>query len=181
MRDNPPDDLSPASYRYWDERGWSSSEEEAGEEENRVPCEPGASRPAGWSDYQSAWLNALGGEDGAEGCSELAFALDKKSVDADAPNKNVDDDDAKVTAEEKRWRDVLDDVLDDAWYLEEVVGRKRWGAHGVKYLPKIDGVANYVLPVIHVELGICTDIKPYIEEGAGGVLGASKHDEEGCK
>ena len=62
------------------------------------------------------------------------------------------------------------------------MGRKRWGAHGVKYLPKIDGVANYVLPVIHVELGIgSTDINSYIEEGVGGVLGASKRDEEGCK
>ena len=107
-------------------------------------------------------------------------------MDADTPNKNVDDDDAKVTAEEKRWRDVLDDVLDgvldgvldDTWYLEEVVGRKRWGAHGVKYP---DGVANYVLPVIHVDLGIGTDINSYIEEGVDGVLGASKHDDEGCK
>ena len=187
MRDNPPDDLSPASYPYWDERGWSSSEEEADKEKNRVPCEPGASRPAGWSDYQSAWLNALGGEDGAEGCSELAFALNKKSVGADATNKNVDDADeacgtvCHFSSFRATWRDVLDAVLDDAWYLEEVVGRKRWGAHGVKYLPKIDGVANYVLPVIHVELGIGNDINSYIDEGVGGVLGASKRDEEGCK
>ena len=44
------------------------------------------------------------------------------------------------------------------------------------------GMANYVLPVIHVELGIgSTDINSYIEEGVGGVLGASKRDEEGCK
>ena len=165
-RDNPPDDLSPASYRCRDERGWSSSEEEAGEEENRVPCEPGASRPAGWSDYQSAWLNALGGEDGAEGCSE------KENLPEACGTV------CHFSSFRATWRDVLDAVLDDAWYLEEVVGRKRWGAHGVKYP---DGVANYVLPVMHVELGIATGINSYIEEGVDSVLGASKHDDEGCK
>ena len=173
-------------------------------------------------------------------CSELAFALNKKSADADAANMNVDDDKgAKVMADEKRtllaqrsanqasdrqfpeeveyeeeasaqdryarcralrsfrksyrYRDPKENlpethdavyhfssfratqcnVLEDArdLDLEEVMGRKGWGAHGVKYLPKIDGVANYVLPVMHVELGIATGINSYIEEGVDGVLG----------
>lgn len=60
----------------------------------------GTSRPAGWSDYQSAWLDALDPNEEGEDHGELAFALNKKSNnDADTV---MDDEDDQVNAEEKR-------------------------------------------------------------------------------
>ena len=66
--------------------------------------QPGLSRPAGWSDYQSAWLDAIGeDEEDAEDRGELAFALNKKSGDATTVGGDAFmDDDIDVTAEEKR-------------------------------------------------------------------------------
>ena len=82
-------------------------------------------------------------------------------------------------------RDVLDDLLDDARDLEEMVGRKRWGVHGVKHLPKVntDEVANYVLPVTATYVGLIVgnDIVSCIGDRVGGVVGTSKHDEGGCE
>mmetsp|Transcript_32005 Transcript_32005/g.67738 ORF Transcript_32005/g.67738 Transcript_32005/m.67738 type:complete len:1028 (-) Transcript_32005:236-3319(-) len=70
-------------------------------QKNSKEFQPGTSRPAGWSDYQSAWLDALGDEDeDGEDRGELAFALNKKSTDTVA-DTNMDDDD-EVNAEEKR-------------------------------------------------------------------------------
>ena len=63
----------------------------------------GTSRPAGWSDYQSAWLDAIDDEDedAAADRGELAFALNKKSK-PENDNDDLMDDDAEVNAEEKR-------------------------------------------------------------------------------
>ena len=63
---------------------------------------PGTSRPAGWSDYQSAWLDALDGNDEeGEDHGELAFALNNKKSDNDT-HMGDDDDDGGVNAEERR-------------------------------------------------------------------------------
>lgn len=66
--------------------------------------QPGTSRPAGWSDYQSAWLDAIGeDEEDAEDRGELAFALNKKNGDATTVGGDAFmDDDVDVNAEEKR-------------------------------------------------------------------------------
>eukprot|EP00577_Skeletonema_sp_RCC1716_P003200 CAMPEP_0113373980 /NCGR_PEP_ID=MMETSP0013_2-20120614/1341_1 /TAXON_ID=2843 ORGANISM="Skeletonema costatum, Strain 1716" /NCGR_SAMPLE_ID=MMETSP0013_2 /ASSEMBLY_ACC=CAM_ASM_000158 /LENGTH=1014 /DNA_ID=CAMNT_0000255943 /DNA_START=39 /DNA_END=3083 /DNA_ORIENTATION=- /assembly_acc=CAM_ASM_000158 len=67
--------------------------------------EPGTSRPAGWSDYQSAWLDAIGeDEEDAEDRGELAYALNKKNGDATTVGGGdaFMDDDVDVNAEEKR-------------------------------------------------------------------------------
>lgn len=66
--------------------------------------QPGTSRPAGWSDYQSAWLDAIGEDDeDAEDRGELAFALNKKNGDATTVGGDAFmDDDDDVNAEEKR-------------------------------------------------------------------------------
>mmetsp|Transcript_6815 Transcript_6815/g.10354 ORF Transcript_6815/g.10354 Transcript_6815/m.10354 type:complete len:968 (+) Transcript_6815:151-3054(+) len=70
----------------------------------------GVARPAGWSDYQSAWLDAIGDdEEGEEGADpfdhgELAFDLNKKKDDATVITKmDMDVEDANmVTAEERK-------------------------------------------------------------------------------
>ena len=67
--------------------------------------QPGNSRPAGWSDYQSAWLDALGDnqDEDDEDRGELAFALNKKNGDATTVGGgDYMDDDDNVNAEEKR-------------------------------------------------------------------------------
>mmetsp|Transcript_31592 Transcript_31592/g.46303 ORF Transcript_31592/g.46303 Transcript_31592/m.46303 type:complete len:923 (-) Transcript_31592:762-3530(-) len=66
----------------------------------------GESRPTGWSDYQSAWLDAidLDGEEDEVDHGELAFALNKKSDSASvAAAGMLDLDEANdVTPEERR-------------------------------------------------------------------------------
>ncbi len=70
----------------------------------------GVARPAGWSDYQSAWLDAINdGEEGEEGVDpfdhgELAYDLNKKKDDATAITKmDMDEEDANnVTAQERK-------------------------------------------------------------------------------
>ena len=73
--------------------------DEADDDENNF------SRPTGWSDYQSAWLDAvdddIGGDDGFDH-GELAKELNKKSS-ASVADCNMDLDDANdVTPEERR-------------------------------------------------------------------------------
>ena len=65
---------------------------------------PGTSRPSGWSDYQSAWLDALDGNDDEEDRGELAYALNKKDDNKDGADTLMgdDDDDGGVNAEERR-------------------------------------------------------------------------------
>ena len=61
-------------------------------------------RPAGWSDYQAAWLDALDDdEDAARDHGELAFALNKKETASVAGGIDVDMDEANdVTPEERQ-------------------------------------------------------------------------------
>jgi len=61
-------------------------------------------RPAGWSDYQAAWLDAVDdNEDAARDHGELAFALNKKETASIAGGIDVDMDEANdVTPEERR-------------------------------------------------------------------------------
>lgn len=71
----------------------------------------GTVRPAGWSDYQSAWLDAIDDEEGQDGeehndpfdHGELAFELNKKKDDATITNMDMDEEDANnVNAKERK-------------------------------------------------------------------------------
>jgi pre-rRNA-processing protein TSR1 len=66
----------------------------------------GTARPAGWSDYQSAWMDAIGEDDAEDPFDhgELAFDLNKKRDDATVITKmDMDEEDANnVTAEERK-------------------------------------------------------------------------------
>ncbi|KAL7534857.1 hypothetical protein ACHAXR_006123, partial [Thalassiosira sp. AJA248-18] len=102
---------------------------------------PGSSRPAGWSDYQSAWLDALDeNEEDTEDRGELAFALNKKKGTADDNGDDLmddDDDDIGVNAEEKRAllaarkKDREDDrqFPDEVDYEEETSARDRYARY----------------------------------------------------
>lgn len=61
-------------------------------------------RPAGWSDYQSAWLDAVDGDDAQDEFDhgELAKELNKKSSATVATEANMDLDDANNISEEER-------------------------------------------------------------------------------
>eukprot|EP00584_Thalassiosira_punctigera_P020182 CAMPEP_0172549544 /NCGR_PEP_ID=MMETSP1067-20121228/18584_1 /TAXON_ID=265564 ORGANISM="Thalassiosira punctigera, Strain Tpunct2005C2" /NCGR_SAMPLE_ID=MMETSP1067 /ASSEMBLY_ACC=CAM_ASM_000444 /LENGTH=1058 /DNA_ID=CAMNT_0013336937 /DNA_START=47 /DNA_END=3223 /DNA_ORIENTATION=- len=106
------------------------------EKKSAKTFKPGTSRPAGWSDYQSAWLDALGDEDeGNEDHGELAFALNKKK---NASEKDmVDDDDIEVNAEEKRAllaarkKDMKDNFQfpDEVDHEEETSARDRYARY----------------------------------------------------
>eukprot|EP00980_Cylindrotheca_fusiformis_P017853 scaffold5653_cov147-Cylindrotheca_fusiformis.AAC.15 len=64
----------------------------------------GFARPAGWSDYQSAWLDAVD-EDGINADfdhGELAKELNKKSSDSLPPNSMDLDDANRISAEERK-------------------------------------------------------------------------------
>ena len=102
--------------------------------------QPGTSRPAGWSDYQSAWLDAIGeDEEDAEDRGELAYALNKKNGDATTVGGGdafMDDDD-DVNAEEKRAllaqrkQDRQNDLQfpDEVDYEEEGSARDRYARY----------------------------------------------------
>lgn len=90
---------------FEDEGDNLGADDDANDKKNDV-FYPGTSRPAGWSDYQSAWLDALGdnnNDDDEEDRGELAFALNKKNGDATTVGGgDFMDDDDNVNAEEKR-------------------------------------------------------------------------------
>eukprot|EP00536_Pseudo-nitzschia_multiseries_P007685 jgi/Psemu1/102750/gw1.183.26.1 len=72
--------------------------------DNKANAEDDAfARPVGWSDYQSAWLDALdGGEGGDLDHGELAEELNKKSSASVAGGNTMDIDDANEVSEEER-------------------------------------------------------------------------------
>jgi hypothetical protein len=86
--------------------GGGGDEDAPGDVKEGKAFRPGTSRPAGWSDYQSAWLDALDGNDEEEDRGELAFALNKKDGNKDGADTLMgdddDDDDGGVNAEERR-------------------------------------------------------------------------------
>lgn len=73
-------------------------EEQGGEDEGNF------ARPAGWSDYQSAWLDAVEDDDTQGGFDhgELAKELNKKSSATVATDVNMDLDDANLISQEER-------------------------------------------------------------------------------
>ena len=100
--------------------------------------QPGTSRPAGWSDYQSAWLDALDGNDEEVlDHGELAFALNKKTKDDVDTVMGDDDDDGGVNAEERRAllaqrrRAAKGDLQfpDEVEYEEETSARDRYARY----------------------------------------------------
>eukprot|EP00934_Nitzschia_sp_Nitz4_P006319 Nitzschia sp. Nitz4//scaffold1_size375055//257938//260667//NITZ4_000301-RA/size375055-processed-gene-0.379-mRNA-1//1//CDS//3329541120//6309//frame0 len=87
--------------------GFDEADEDI-EEEGHDDAQEGAktfARPAGWSDYQSAWLDAVD-DDGSLGGEvdhgELARELNKKSTESVAPDGLMDLDDANGISEEER-------------------------------------------------------------------------------
>jgi pre-rRNA-processing protein TSR1 len=108
------------------------------EKPTNQPFQPGTSRPAGWSDYQSAWLDALDPNDDedAEDRGELAFALNKKTTEKDDADGLMDED-AEVTAEEKRallaqrQKSAREDLQfpDEVDHEEEVSARDRYARY----------------------------------------------------
>jgi len=104
---------------------------------------PGTSRPAGWSDYQSAWLDALDGNDEEEDHGELAFALNRKSDNnkdgADTVMGDDDDEDGGVNAEERRAllaqrrKAAKGDLQfpDEVEYEEETSARDRYAPYSI--------------------------------------------------
>jgi len=104
-----------------------------------VQFQPGTARPAGWSDYQSAWLDALdpNEDEDADDRGELAFALNKKTNDADTLMGGDDDDDDGINAEEKRIllaqrkKDAKSDLQfpDEVDYEEETSARDRYARY----------------------------------------------------
>mmetsp|Transcript_33014 Transcript_33014/g.38437 ORF Transcript_33014/g.38437 Transcript_33014/m.38437 type:complete len:949 (-) Transcript_33014:42-2888(-) len=103
----------------------------------------GAARPAGWSDYQSAWLGAIDddGESQAQPFDhgELAFDLNKKKGDAAAiTSMDMDDEDANhVSAHERqilleqRQKDKQDDMTfpDEVEVKEDENARDRYARY----------------------------------------------------
>lgn len=98
------------------------------------------SRPAGWSDYQSAWLDAVDddGDDGGFDHGELAKELNKKSTASVADFNNMDLDDANnVTAEErkelleKRKKEQSDDLEfpDEVQVDDDLLARDRFARY----------------------------------------------------
>jgi pre-rRNA-processing protein TSR1 len=88
--------------------GFDEAEEDFDEndEEEEKEGEKTFARPAGWSDYQSAWLDAVedGGSvgEGEMDNGELAKELNKKSSKSVAPDEVMDLDDANMVSEEER-------------------------------------------------------------------------------
>ncbi|KAL7519476.1 hypothetical protein ACHAWX_004232, partial [Stephanocyclus meneghinianus] len=100
--------------------------------------QPGTARPAGWSDYQSAWLDALDENEDVEDHGELAFALNKKRSDATTVGGNdVLMDDLEVNAEDRRAllaqrkKDRQDDLEfpDEVAVEEEGAARDRYARY----------------------------------------------------
>ncbi|KAL9189277.1 hypothetical protein ACHAXT_011767 [Thalassiosira profunda] len=100
--------------------------------------QPGTARPAGWSDYQSAWLDALDADGEAEDRGELAFALNQKGAPDDSDAMMEEDKlDAEVHADEKRAllaarkKDREDDLQfpDEVDHEEEGAARERYARY----------------------------------------------------
>jgi pre-rRNA-processing protein TSR1 len=80
--------------------------DEQEEEEDEQDSQKNVARPAGWSDYQSSWLDAVDDVSVAEGeldHGELAKELNKKSTESVAPDDDMDiDDDNQISKEERQ-------------------------------------------------------------------------------
>lgn len=93
-----------------DGNSFNDDEDTSGNGDN-VNFKKGVARPAGWSDYQSAWLDALGEDEEQDGeqiddpfdHGELAFELNKKKDDATITNMEMDIEDANnISAKERQ-------------------------------------------------------------------------------
>lgn len=101
--------------------------------------QPGTARPAGWSDYQSAWLDALDENEDVEDHGELAFALNKKKGDATTVGGDdlMMNEDLEVNAEDRRAllaqrkKDQKDDLEfpDEVAVEEEGAARDRYARY----------------------------------------------------
>lgn len=99
---------------------------------------PGTERPAGWSDYQSAWLDAIDETEDAFDHGELAFSLNRKTGESTtAGGDDMMDDDIEVNAEDRRAllaqrkKDQKDDLEfpDEVAVEEEGAARDRYARY----------------------------------------------------
>ena len=106
----------------------------------------GAARPAGWSDYQAAWLDALDEQEGQDGDEiedpfdhgEMAFDLNKKKDDATITNMDMDEEDANIVSAkerqillEQRKKDKEEEMMfpDEVEVDEDVNARDRYARY----------------------------------------------------
>ena len=94
-----------------DENADNYDEDESAEKGDSADFKKGVSRPAGWSDYQSAWLDAIQDENDENGSyndpfdhGEMAFDLNKRKDDATAITAmDLDKEDANnISAHERK-------------------------------------------------------------------------------
>jgi pre-rRNA-processing protein TSR1 len=114
-------------------------DEDAGKAGNATSFQPGMERPAGWSDYQSAWLDAIDETEDVFDHGELAFALNKKKGDATVGGDDdaMLDEDMEVNAEDRRAllaqrkKDQKDDLEfpDEVAVEEEGAARDRYARY----------------------------------------------------
>ena len=121
--------------------GFDDEDPERFEDERDAPADessalrPGSARPAGWSDYQSAWLDALGDDpDDARDHGELADALNRKKGDDDVGGHDVlmddEEEDRRATSAQRK-KDRRDDLEfpDEAAVEEEGNARDRYARY----------------------------------------------------
>lgn len=100
--------------------------------------QPGTERPAGWSDYQSAWLDAIDETEDVFDHGELAFSLNKKKGDDTVGGDDaIMDEDMEVNKEDRqallaqRKKDQKDDLEfpDEVAVEEEGAARDRYARY----------------------------------------------------
>ena len=106
---------------------------------NAESFKPGTERPAGWSDYQSAWLDAIDETEDMFDHGELAFALNKKKGDATVAGEGdaMMDEDMEVNDEDRRAllaqrkKDQKDDLEfpDEVAVEDEGAARERYARY----------------------------------------------------
>lgn len=130
----------------FEENGENFYDEDANDKNKFNSFKKGTARPAGWSDYQAAWIDALDEEEsqGGDGIEdqfdhgELAFDLNKKKDDATITNMDMDEEDANnVSAKERqilleqRRKDKEEEMMfpDEVEVDEEVNARDRYARY----------------------------------------------------
>ena len=164
---------------------------------------PGEARPAGWSDYQSAWLDAIpDADEDDEDRGELAFALNKKTTPGGDADTVMDDDDVGVSREEKRSllaqrkKDREDDMRfpDEVDHEEETSARDRFARYRAlksfrkshwdpkENLPESYGAVYHFASFKATQRDVMADVRETdaIARGRGcGLLGEAKDEDRG--
>lgn len=91
----------------------------------------GKGRPAGWSDYQSAWLDAIDpdAEDVPQDNGELAKALNKKSSDNDDAMLDDDEEDYAITEQRRSQRKDDLEFPDEVELTQDQIASERFARY----------------------------------------------------